>query len=295
MSNNKIKRAARPSSPPLPPPAPGTPRSVSLWIAAGVSLVVLAGVAMKVLNGGAKNVSSNEARLPLAVVTGSTATATVATLPPVAVKTNEPAPPPRLEVATAVMVTVELDFGTKMPSIAEAVRDIERRHQPDDGVGRTFAILDAYGEPTPDGKKLHISMHVSAEKPGLASLVFKRTGEVLWASHIVPNTNKHAGEFTGKNLLIYLESGTGQLWTVDGSSGPASILDANVKELGTPIAANWPDGTEREFTFMYSACGCPVKAMVRREGDRTVRTKELPVIFPDDPTVVTVITRLMRW
>ena len=255
----------------------------------------MAGVAMKVLNGGAKNVSSIETRQAPAGTTGSTIPTTSAGVPPAVAKTNEPAPPPTMEVATAVMVTVDLDFGAKMPSIAEAVREIERRHQPDDGAGRTFAILDAYGEPTPDGKKLHISMHVSAEKPGMASLVFKRTGEVLWASHIVNGTNKHAGEFTGKNLLIYLESGTGKLWTVDGSSGPASILDANVKELGTSIADNWPDGTEREFTFMYSACGCPVKAMVRREGDRTVRTKELPVIFPDDPAVVTVITRLMRW
>jgi hypothetical protein len=35
--------------------------------------------------------------------------------------------------------------------------------------------------------------------------------------------------------------------------------------------------------------------MTRREGQRTRRTKEMPVIFPDDPTVVSVITSLMRW
>jgi hypothetical protein len=42
------------------------------------------------------------------------------------------------------------------PSIAEALTQIERRYQPDDGQGRTFAALDAYGEATPDGK-LHMS------------------------------------------------------------------------------------------------------------------------------------------
>jgi hypothetical protein len=38
-----------------------------------------------------------------------------------------------------------------------------------------------------------------------------------------------------------------------------------------------------------------VKAMVRRVGDRTVRTKDLPVLFPDDPAAVLVISRLMGW
>src|ERR1044072_6772922 len=89
--------------------------------------------------------------------------------------------PTTMEVAKAVMVTVELDFGKgKMPTIAEAVKQIERQYQPDDRVGRTFSILDAYGQPTPDGKLLHIQMHVSSEKPGKGKLVFKRTGEVLW-------------------------------------------------------------------------------------------------------------------
>ena len=49
----------------------------------------------------------------------------------------------RLEVAHAVMVTVELDFGPKLPTIADALAQIERRSKPDDGVGRTFAVLDA--------------------------------------------------------------------------------------------------------------------------------------------------------
>jgi hypothetical protein len=199
-----------------------------------------------------------------------------------------------IEINQALMVTAELDFGATVPSIAEALRDIERRHQPEDGTGRVFAVLDAYGEPTPDGKKLHISMHISTEKPGIGSLVFKRTGEVLWSSRIVRSTNA-APAFGGNQLTILIDNGTGQLLTVDGSRNPASVLDAPVKEVGQPVAVMWADGAECEVTFIYSACGCPVKVMCRRVGDRTVRTKQLPVIFPDDPAVVAVITRLMRW
>jgi hypothetical protein len=199
-----------------------------------------------------------------------------------------------MEVATAVMVTVELDFGPKVPSIAEALKEIERLYQPDDGIGRTFAILDAYGEPTADGK-LHMSMHVSSEKPGIGSLVFRRTGEVLWRSRIVSAAHPPSSAFAGKGLMIFLDNGRGKLLTLDGSNNPASILDANVKELGVPVKTIWPDGQEREVAFIYSACGCPVKVMVRRVGDRTVRTRELPVIFPDDPAAVATISRLMRW
>jgi hypothetical protein len=222
--------------------------------------------------------------------------------PPAAPQANQPTAntpatttnPPSTEVNQALMVTVELDFGGGVPGIAEALREIERRHQPDSGTGRVFAILDAYGEPTPDGKKLHMSMHVSTEKPGVGSLVFKRTGEVLWSSRIVPSTNA-APRFSGTALTIYLDDGAGRLLTVDGSNNPASILDASIKEAGQPVSLMWPDGAEREVTFIYSACGCPVKVMCRRVGDRTIRTKELPVIFPDDPSVVTLITQLMRW
>jgi hypothetical protein len=204
------------------------------------------------------------------------------------------APVPTLEINHALMVTVELDFGGPVPTIAEALREIERRHQPDDGQGRVFAILDGYGEPTPDGKKLHLSMHVSTEKPGLGSLVFKRTGEVLWSSRIVPSTNA-APAFAGTQLTILIDNGSGALLTVDGSGNPASILEATVKEVGKPVTEVWRDGAEHELTFIYSACGCPVKVMCRRVGDRTERTRDLPVIFPDDPAVVEVIKRLMRW
>lgn len=201
---------------------------------------------------------------------------------------------PTIEINQALMVTVELDFGPKMPGIAEALRDIERRHQPDSGTGRVFAILDAYGEPTPDGKKLHLSMHVSTEKPGIGSLVFKRTGEVLWSSRVVPSTNA-ASKFSGTALRIFLDDGAGKLLTVDGSNNPSSVLDASIEEAGQPVSVMWPDGAEREVTFIYSACGCPVKVKCQRIGDRTIRTRELPVIFPDDPSAVTLISRLMRW
>ena len=199
-----------------------------------------------------------------------------------------------MEVATAVMVTVDLDFGAKLPSVSDALREVERRHQPDDANGRTFAILDAFGRPTPEGK-LRVSMHVSAEKPGAGSLIFKRTGEVVWSSKIVPNRDPNKQAFTGKNLSIYLDNGAGKLLTIDGSGQPGSILEAGVRELGAPVGSVWPDGAEREVTFMYSARGCPVKVMVKRVGDRTERTSDQPAMFPDDPTAVTVITQLMRW
>ena len=199
-----------------------------------------------------------------------------------------------LEVAQAVMVTVELNFGGSVPTIAAALLDIERRYQPDDGQGRTFAILDAYGEGTRTGK-LHLSMHVSAEKPGIGSLIFKRTGETLWSSRIVPSKDPKKSQFSGKNLSIYIDDGAGKLLTVDGADNPTWIMDAVVREKGALLDTVWPNGVEHEVTFIYSACGCPVKVMARREGDRVVRTKELPVMFPDDPAVVEVIARLMRW
>jgi len=205
------------------------------------------------------------------------------------------AEPGSLEVAQALMVTAELDFGPTVPSIAEALSQIERRSEPADHVGRTFAVLDAYGEPTSDGKLLHISMHISAEKPGFGSLVFRRTGQVLWRAKIVLGSLSEPPPLNKRTLLILVDDGFGKSFTIDGSKNPASILEANLKEAGVPLNAVWPDGTDREFTFIYSACGCPVKAMVRRVGDRTVRARDLPVMFPDDPGVMVVINRLMKW
>ena len=195
-----------------------------------------------------------------------------------------------MEVNKAVMVTEDLDLGKPVPSIPQGLTQIERRYRPDDGVGRTFAVLDAYGEPTPDGK-LHISMHVSSEKPGIAELVFKPTGRVLWRARILPSSE--GGK--QKNLTVMIDDGTGKTFLVDGSNNPLSVLDAKINGRSQLVKDVWPDGAEREVTFVYSACGCPVKAMVRRVGDRTVRSKDLPVLFPDDPQAVAVISHLMRW
>jgi hypothetical protein len=198
--------------------------------------------------------------------------------------------PLTMEVNKAVMVTAELDFSSPLPTIAQALTEIERHYKPDDGVGRTFAILDAYGEPTPDSK-LHISMHVSSEKPGIGSLVFKRTGDVLWTSKITPVP----GASPVKDLRVYIADEKGTPWIVDGSIGAGSILDAKLHDKPITVRDFWPDGAEREVTLVYSACGCPVKVTARRSGERTTRTKELPVIFPDDPPAVQTIAQLMRW
>lgn len=208
---------------------------------------------------------------------------------PAPAKTAEQPTPPSdlvtMDVAKSVMVTVELDFGKKVPTIAEALTQVERRYQPDDGQGRTFAVLDAYGEPTPDGK-LHMSMHLSSEKPGGGQLVFKRTGEVLWRGKINPTSMP----IQPKNLTMIVGS-----FTVDGSTNPSSIIEARVKPGDRPVRDVWPDGEERDMTFIYSACGCPVHVQVKRAGDRTVRVKDSPVMFPDDPAAVALITKFMRW
>jgi hypothetical protein len=199
-----------------------------------------------------------------------------------------------MEVNQAVMVTVELDFGKPVPTIATALRQIERRYQPEDGKGRTFAILDAYGEPMADGK-LHLSMHVSSEKSGVARLLFRRTGEVLWERRIVPAQRPPTSSFAGKNLFIMLADEAGTPQVLDGSRGARSILDVGVRDKGVLVRDFWPDGAEREVTFIYSSCGCPVKVMAKRAGEVTIRTKELPVIFPDDRAVAAAIARLMGW
>lgn len=254
------------------------------WIVAVAGLVVVGSAAVFLLRHDPE--SSAEQPAPPAQVPAQPA--------PAAPQNVEPRPPSELltmEVAKAVMVTAELDFGAHVPSIAEALREIDRRYTPSDGAGRTFAILDAYGEPTPDGK-LHISMHVSSEKPGMGSLVFRRTGQVLWQSRIVPSPQPPA---VAKNLGILIDNGSGTTYTVDGSSNPASVLGARIRELNVPVSQFWPDGAEREVTFIYSMCGCPVKVMARRVGSRTERTKELPVIFPDDPAAAATIAQLMGW
>lgn len=240
-------------------------------------------------NSGKRKSSGPSAGAPSPVVTASAPVAGVNT-PDMGV-TGEPI---KMKIAQAVMVTVELDFGGQTPSIAEAIQQIERGYAPDDGAGRTFAILDAYGQPTPDGRKLHISMHVSSEKPGMGTLRFKRTGELLWRARIGNPGDAPAGQ---KNLMIYLSKGTGDgsNHVLDGTRGGDSVLNAYLQNSQQRARDVWPDGAERELTFIYSACGCPVKVMCRRVGERTVRTKDTPVIFPDDPGVVVTISNLMKW
>lgn len=199
-----------------------------------------------------------------------------------------------MEVAEAVIVTVELDFGARIPDVAEALLQIERRYQPDEGIGRTFALLDAIGEPTVD-RKLHLSMHVSSEKPGMGSLIFRNSGEILWHGRILPATHPPTSMYADKGLIILVDNGNGRSLTVDGSMNPVSLLDATLKEPGVPVRKLWQHGAEREITLIYSACGCPVKVIARRLGDKIIRTSDQPVIFPDDPAVVAIIDRLIGW
>jgi hypothetical protein len=258
-----------------------------------ILVLVLAGVAYLATSGGWLNQTSRETPPPRPAPPAANPAANA----------SQPGATPAIEsmeVAKAVMVTAQLDFGPRVPTVAEALGQIERRYLPEDGAGRTFAILDADGWPTPDGK-LHIQMHVSSEKPGIGSLVFRRTGQVLWNSRITGSPVSPV-----KNLNILIDAGAGRAYTIDGSANPASVLDAVVKETGSQVKSMWAEGEDREMTFIYSACGCPVKVMARRAGDRTVRVtskrqdgsvrdKDLPVMFPDDPAAVSTISRLMKW
>lgn len=258
------------------------------WMPVVAVLVVAGIVAVALLATRANRTTPSSTQIPPAPRDHSSAQTPAPA--PVAEQTTPSSELVTMDVAKAVMVTADLDLGTKTPTIAEALTQIERRYQPDDGQGRTFAVLDAYGEPAPDGK-LHISMHVSSEKPGGGQLIFKPTGEVLWRGKINPSSQP----VQPKNLTILLDNGKGTTLTVDGSNNPNSIIDARVKPGDLPVRDIWPDGQERELTFIYSACGCPVKVFARRVGDRTMRVSDTPVIFPDDPAAVTLIARLMRW
>lgn len=199
---------------------------------------------------------------------------------------------PTNEVAQSLVVTVELDFGGPPPSIKEALTQIDRKYEPADGTGRTFAILDGYGEPTSDGKQLHLSMHLSLEKPGIGSLVFRPTGKELWKSRIVA---AKGAVRTDKNLTIIIDDNAGHSALLDGSKGATRVLDVPLDGSTNRVRDVWPDGAEREFTYIYSVCGCPVKTKVRRMGETTRRSSESPVMFPDDPSVMVVIQGLMGW
>lgn len=252
------------------------------WLAIG-AIVVMLGAAASIFY---RTFSTGPASTTGAAASNSAVpTSTNSTQP------SASATPNRMNIAQAVMVTEELDFGQPVPTIAQALLEIERGYVPDDGTGRTFAILDAYGEPTPNGK-LHISMHVSSEKPGTGFLRFKRTGQVIWQARIGNPGDAPAG---AKNLNIYMDNGAGGSLVLDGTRGGTSVLDVYLKDSTQKVRDVWPDKVTREFTFVYSACGCPVKVQVRREGERTARVRDLPVMFPDDPAVVQTIAQLMQW
>ena len=259
------------------------------WLALGAMVLMLsAAAAIFYRNSAGKTVPVIQpAATPAAVAAEPTQPPTVP---------NVGATPYQMTIAQAVMVTEEIDFGQPVPSIAEALQQIERGYAADDGKGRTFAILDAYGEPTPDGK-LHISMHVSSEKSGVAYLRNKRNGQLIWQARIGKPGDPPAG---AKNLMIYVANGQGGgqggNHVLDGSrGGGGSVLDIYLQNSQQKLREVWPSGEEREVTFIYSACGCPVKVMVQRQGESVRRTKPLPVIFPDDPDAVRTIAGIMKW
>lgn len=198
-----------------------------------------------------------------------------------------------MEAAQSVMVVKDLGFGRQPPRLEDVVRDIERHSQPEDGHGRTFAILEAFTQPDLETSNINLCMRISTEKPGLAAITYRRTGKELWKSRITPAT--HKPPFTGGSLTIYFDVGDGKVFTVDGSAGPSSILTATLKEPAVQISQVWPEGEVREMTFIYSACGCPIKVKCRRAGEGTVRADATQVIFPDDPAAMQVINALMKW
>ena len=201
----------------------------------------------------------------------------------------------RMDINDSVMVVVDLDYGAHVPSVAQALNDVERNYGPDDGIGRTFAILDAHTQPAPPGK-LVLAMHLASEKAGLGELVFRPTERVLWRAQFGPAVKPPKG-FAGKNLFIMVDDGQGHLQLVDGSKGARTVFDCPLLSVSRALTVGdiWPDGAEREVTYFYSTCGCPVKVKLRRSGGHSAPIGEMPVIFPDDPAVVTVIAKLMGW
>ena len=195
----------------------------------------------------------------------------------------------------SVMVTIEENFGPNVKSIADALQLIERKYDPFDKQGRTFAILDAYGNKLPDGR-MHISMHISSEKAGGAQLIHKTSGKLLWNCKIYPKKDgtKIAA---AKQLMIYIEreNEKDKYYTVDGSGNPASIYDCKLDETNQSLNDYWKNNTVKEFIFIYSACGCPVHAKFLRMGFKSIYQSGDNVIFPDDPAVLSMLHKLMAW
>ena len=274
MSKSNQRRGSQPHQ------TSGPARKIWFGLAVVIGLAVAAAImARKSRSDSAPKISSASASAPNLLTNSVTTTASTVT--------NLPS----IEAAQAVVVTVDLDFGGQNRSIKEALKEIERRYQPEDGVGRTFAMLDAWGETNANGK-MRVSMHLSMEKPGVGALVFKPKEEELWKSRILPAKTGPPGP---RNLTIIMDDNAGSSVMLDGTKGATRVLDVPIQNSTSRVRDLWPDGQEREFTFVYSACGCPVKAKVRRQGDTTVRTTELPVLFPDDTAALSVINALMGW
>lgn len=201
---------------------------------------------------------------------------------------------PPMEAAQSVVVTHDLESGPTAPSLADMVLQLDRRHHPTDGAGRTFAILEAFTQPGADAGKFRLSLRVSTEEPGVGEIIFRRTGQSLWKNRITAALKKPS--FNAGSLTILFQAEDGKSFTVDGSANPQSIFDATLKEAAIPVGQAWPEGEVRDLAFIYSACGCPIHVKCRRVGDRTVRTEAATqMIFPDDPAVLQVINSLMRW
>ena len=120
-----------------------------------------------------------------------------------------------------------------------------------------------------------MSMHVGSE-PGLGSLIFKRTGEVLWTSKIVRRSVKHA--FTGKDLTIYFDDRMQRLLTVDGTNHPISIFQAGVEKAHLQDVAR-PDANSPSLQRVWLSVKVMIKTGWRPHG----ASPGSPVIFPDDP------------
>ena len=71
------------------------------------------------------------------------------------------------------------------------------------------------------------------------------------------------------------------------------MLDVPINNVPGGVRDYWPDGAEHEFIF--GICGRSVKTKVRRTGESTARITDLPVMSPDDPEVMRVISQMMGW
>src|SRR5688572_12197205 len=129
-------------TPQLRPREAAKPGSVKLWWIAAIAVLAVGGalLAMK-RTGNNRATGTNLANLAsISSPTNAKPTALPTPEPPNAATNAIPA----MEAAQSVVVTHDLDYGSQRPSLAGIMHDIERRHQADDGLGRTFAILEAF-------------------------------------------------------------------------------------------------------------------------------------------------------